>query len=157
MEKGEELATKILDEARAAIQANMAVHYRTKYGERWVNASGRSSAAFQVVTEEGHVRLVYRGSDVAPLETIQWGYKGEADLQKLEEWKSIKEAQGAIGIPPARKVQERIERDGTERYADEQDWIISPVISLATQALRDQLPKAIVQDITDNINKEING
>ena len=41
-------AVKILDECRARIQANMAKRYRTGGGERWINASGRSSAAFKV-------------------------------------------------------------------------------------------------------------
>ena len=47
-----DLAAKILDECRARIQANMAKKYRTSKGERWINASGRSLAAFQVEVSE---------------------------------------------------------------------------------------------------------
>lgn len=155
-----DVAVKILDEARAQIQANMAVHYRNwlKKEERWVNAHGYSSEAFQVVEEDGRVRLVYRGDDVAPLETIQWGYKGEANINDIAEWKAIKESQGAKRIPPPEVVVKKIREDGTERYIENElghpeDWIISPVIDMAVQALNDQLPDAITKDITQLIQQ----
>ena len=79
-------AIKILDECRARIQANMAKHYRTSHGERWINASGRSSAAFNVEVTDNSVRLVYRGDDVAPLFSIQDGTTGVAPVSVLAEW-----------------------------------------------------------------------
>ena len=87
MEDVRQLAAKILDEARVMIQANMAKRYRTSRGERWINASGRSSAAFQVEDNDGvHVRLVYKGDDVAPLESIQYGTTGVAPVSVLSDW-----------------------------------------------------------------------
>ena len=148
-----DLAFKILDEAREQIQANMAAHYQTSKGERWINASGRSSAAFQVVEEDGHVRLVYRGEDVAPFDSIQYGYKGDANVNDIAEWKEIKESQGATGIPSPDRVVERIREAGTERYLKPQEWVINPVVDLAVQALNDQLPNAYVRDLTQIINQ----
>lgn len=153
-------AVKILDEARVAIQGNMALHYRNTEGkERWINASGRSSAAFQVVADNNRVQLVYRGDDVAPLETIQYGYKGDVSVDVIAEWKAIKESQGAEGIPPPEVVVERIREKGTERYIENElghpeDWVISPVVSMAVQALNEQLPDAMVKDITQLLQQE---
>lgn len=154
-------AVKILDEARVAIQGNMALHYRNMANEeRWINASGRSSAAFQVVADNNRVQLVYRGDDVAPLETIQYGYKGDADINDIAEWKAIKESQGATGIPSPEVVVKRISEKGTERYRDNeagrpQDWVISPVVSMAVQALNEQIPAAMVKDITELLQQEL--
>ena len=154
-------AVKILDEARVAIQGNMALHYRNTEGkERWINASGRSSAAFQVVADNDRVQLVYRGDDVAPMETIQYGYKGEADINDIAEWKAIKESQGATEIPSPENVVKRIRKEGTERYRENeagkpQDWVISPVVSMAVQALNEQLPDAMVKDITELLQQEL--
>lgn len=154
-------AVKILDEARVAIQGNMALHYRnTANEERWINASGRSSAAFQVVADNDRVQLVYRGDDVAPLETIQYGYKGDVSVDVIAEWKAIKESQGATGIPSPEKVVENIREAGTERYIENkngrpQDWVISPVVSMAVQALNEQLPDEMVKDITELLQQEL--
>lgn len=154
-------AVKILDEARVAIQGNMALHYRNTEGkERWINASGRSSAAFQVVADNNRVQLVYRGDDVAPLETIQYGYKGDVSVDVIAEWKAIKESQGAEGIPPPEVVVEKIRVGGTERYIENeagrpQDWVISPVVSMAVQALNEQLPDEMVKDITELLQQEL--
>lgn len=154
-------AVKILDEARVAIQGNMALHYRNMANEeRWINASGRSSAAFQVVADNDRVQLVYRGDDVAPLETIQYGYKGDVSVDVIAEWKAIKESQGATGIPSPEKVVENIREAGTERYIENeagrpQDWVISPVVSMAVQALNEQLPDEMVKDITELLQQEL--
>lgn len=154
-------AVKILDEARVAIQGNMSLRYRNLAGkERWINASGRSSAAFQVAADDNRVQLVYHGDDVAPLETIQYGYKGEADINDIAEWKAIKESQGAEGIPPPEVVVKRIRVKGTERYIENElghpeDWVISPVVSMAVQALNEQIPDAMVKDITELLQQEL--
>lgn len=144
----QELAAAILDEAVVQIQANMAQHYQTSYGERWVNASGRSSEAFSVEIDEHAVRLTYKGDGIAPLETIQYGTDEVPTLQEAASWREAKTRSGADNLPPPYAIVKAIETGGTERFIDHQDWIIGPVIDTAVQALNEQLPSAIVKDIT---------
>lgn len=145
------LAAKILDEARVEIQANMAKHYRTSRGERWINASGRSSAAFQVEDKDGvHVRLVYKGDDIAPLETIQYGTTGVPPISVIEQWQKDK---GLEGINPWAIRTNIKKRGGTERHVEPQDWVISPVVEAAVDALNEQLPAAAVRHVRDMLFK----
>lgn len=145
------LAAKILDEARVAIQANMAKRYRTSRGERWINASGRSSAAFQVEDKDGvHVRLVYKGDDVAPLETIQYGTTGIPPISVIEKWQRDK---GLEGINPWAIRTNIKKRGGTERHVEPQDWIVGPVVEAAVDALNEQLPAAAVRQVRDMLFK----
>lgn len=146
-----ELAAKILDEARVRIQANMAMHYRTSHGERWINASGRSSAAFQVEDKDGvHVRLVYKGDDVAPLDTIQYGTTGVPPVSVIEQWQRDK---GLEGINPWAIRTNIKKRGGTERHIEHQDWVIGPVVEAAVDALNEQLPAAAVRQVRDMLFK----
>ena len=145
------LAAKILDEARVAIQANMARRYRTSRGERWINARGRSSAAFQVEDKDGvHVRLVYKGDDVAPLETIQYGTTGVPPISVIEQWQRDK---GLEGINPWAIRTNIKKRGGTERHVEPQDWVIGPVVEAAVDALNEQLPAAAVRHVRDMLFK----
>ena len=140
------LAAKILDEARVAIQANMAKRYRTSRGERWINASGRSSAAFKVEDKDGvHVRLVYKGDDVAPLETIQYGTTGVAPVSVLSDW--IKDK--GLDLNPWAVRTNIKKRGGTERHVEPQDWVVGPVVEAAVDALNEQLPAAAVRQVRD--------
>lgn len=151
MENVRALAAKILDEARVAIQANMAQRYRTSRGERWINASGRSSAAFQVEDKDGvHVRLVYKGDDVAPLETIQYGTTGVPPISVIEQWQRDK---GLEGINPWAIRTNIKKRGGTERHVEPQDWVIGPVVEAAVDALNEQLPAAAVRHVRDMLFK----
>lgn len=145
------LAAKILDEARVAIQANMAKSYRTSRGERWINASGRSSAAFQVEDKDGvHVRLVYNGDDVAPLDSIQYGTTGVPPISVIEQWQRDK---GLEGINPWAIRTNIKKRGGTERHVEPQDWIVGPVVEAAVDALNEQLPAAAVRQVRDMLFK----
>lgn len=147
-----DLAANILDEARAHIQANMAQHYRTINGERWINASGRSSAAFKVERDVDSVRLVYRGDDVAPLSSIEYGTDEVPSLEEAERWREDKIKSGAVAVPSAKAIVRSIELNGgTERYREPQEWIISPVIETAVLALHDQLRGAALEDIEFNL------
>lgn len=147
-----ELAAAILDEARVQIQANMAVHYSTSNGERWINASGRSSEAFRVEVDENHVMLVYDGDGIAPLNTIQEGTDEVPSVEEAAEWREAKTRSGAKGLPSPKAIVRGIEnRGGTERYHEPQDWIISPVVETALQALNEQLPQQMVKDIKGGI------
>ena len=151
MEDVRQLAAKILDEARVMIQANMAKRYRTSRGERWINASGRSSAAFQVEDKDGvYVRLVYKGDDVAPLDSIQFGTTGVPPISVIEQWQRDK---GLEGINPW-AIRTNIEkRGGTERHIEPQDWVIGPVVEAAVDALNEQLPAAAVRHVRDMLFK----
>lgn len=151
MEDVRQLAAKILDEARVMIQANMAKRYRTSRGERWINASGRSSAAFQVEDKDGvHVRLVYKGDDVAPLDTIQYGTTGVPPISVIERWQRDK---GLEGINPWAIRTNIKKRGGTERHVESQDWVIGPVVEAAVAALNEQLPAAAVRHVRDMLFK----
>lgn len=145
MEDVRNLAAKILDEARVMIQANMAKRYRTSRGERWINASGRSSAAFQVEDKDGvYVRLVYKGDDVAPLETIQYGTTGIPPISVIEQWQRDK---GLEGVNPWAIRTNIKKRGGTERHIEPQDWVVGPVVEAAVDALNEQLPAAAVRQV----------
>jgi len=157
MEDVRNLAVKILDEARVAIQANMAQHYRTTHGERWINASGRSSAAFKVEDKDGvHVRLVYKGDDVAPLETIQYGHDGHGEntptVADIMRWGREKFGM-ELSAGQAAAIVRNIEKNGTERFREPQEWIITPVVETAVDALNEQLPAAAVRHVRDMLFK----
>lgn len=150
--KAVELAAAILDEAKTQIQANMAAHYDTPYGERWVNASGRSSEAWRVEVEETKARLVYEGDDVAPLQSIQDGTDEVPSLDEAARWVEEKTRSGAGNLPSPEAVVKGIAlRGGTERHLMPQDWIVSPVIDTAVQALIDQIPAVTAHDIATGI------
>ena len=140
-------AVKILDDCRARIQANMAKRYRTSGGERWINASGRSSAAFKVEVDGGTVRLVYRGDDVAPLFTIQDGTTGVAPVRVLAEWIADK----GLDLNPWAVRANIKKRGGTERHFEPQDWVIQPEIDAAIEALRRELPLAARASVKERL------
>lgn len=142
-------AVKILDECRARIQANMSKRYRTSGGERWVNASGRSSAAFKVEVSDGgnRVQLVYRGEDVAPLFTIQDGTTGVAPVSVLAEWIEDK----GLDLNPWAVRANIKKRGGTERHFEHQNWVIQPEIDAALEALRRELPAAASTTVRERI------
>ena len=143
-------AAKILDEARARIQANMAMHYRTEGGERWINASGRSSDAFKVELDgQNKVLLVYRGDDVAPLFSIQDGTTGIAPISVLERWMSEK----GLNLNPWAVRANIKKRGGTERRVTPQDWVIQPAIDEAMEALRRDLPTVAAAAVKEELFK----
>jgi hypothetical protein len=149
----EDTAVKILDECRARIQANMAKKYRTANGERWINASGRSSEAFKVETEAGDfglsasVRLVYRGDDVAPLASLQTGTTGVPPVSVLSRWMEEK----GLDLNPWAVRTNIKKRGGTERHFEPQDWVVGPEVEAAVDALNDQISESFLQDVRNFI------
>ena len=149
----EDTAVKILDECRARIQANMAKKYRTENGERWINASGRSSEAFKVETEAGDfglsasVRLVYRGDDVAPFDSIQYGTTGVPPVSVLSRWMEDK----GLDLNPWAVRANIKKHGGTERHHEPQDWVLGPELAAAEDALRDQISAPFLQDVRNFI------
>lgn len=145
-----DLAAKILDECRARIQANMAKHYRTSHGERWINASGRSSEAFKVEVSDRRAALVYKGDDVAPLASLQSGSTDVPTLTEAGRWRDEKIRSGARNVPSAKAIVEGIRRrGGTERHFEPQDWVVGPEVEAAVDALRDQIPAAARATVRD--------
>lgn len=144
------IAVKILDDARLHIQANMAKKYRNGNGdERWVDASGRSSAAFQVEEDGNKARLVYRGDDIAPLDSIQYGHDEPPTIGEARQWRRDKAKSGAKELPSANGIVRGIEeRGGTERFIDPQEWIMNPVIEGALDALNEQIPQASLEAVS---------
>lgn len=140
-----DLAAKILDECRARIQANMARRYRTSAGERWINASGRSSEAFQVEVSERRAALVYKGDDVAPLASLQTGTTGVPPVSVLSRWMEDK----GLDLNPWAVRANIKKRGGTERHFEPQDWVVAPEVEAAVDALRDQIPAAARATVRD--------
>lgn len=132
--------TMILDQCRDQIVANMYRHYPTLHGERWVTASGRSAAAFKVEADEDSVRLVYSGSDIAPLDSIEYGSGDIPSIDTAERWRQEKMMSGAVNIPSAEGIVKGIiRRGGTERHEDPQPWILSEPIAAAVDEIRDKI------------------
>lgn len=140
-----DLAAKILDECRARIQANMARRYRTSKGERWINASGRSSEAFKVEVSERRAALVYKGDDVAPLASLQTGTTGVPPVSVLSRWMEDK----GLDLKPWAVRANIKKRGGTERHFEPQDWVVGPEVESAVAALMDQIPAAARATVRD--------
>ena len=144
--KAVEKAVAILDDARIRIQANMARRYRTDKGERWIDASGRSSKAFKVDTDNRVTRLVYEGSNVAPFSSIENGTNVMPDPKELQQWHEAKFGK-EIHYKHAANTALKIGREGTERYREPQNWVITPVIEEAADTLSRELVDEMTEDI----------
>ena len=144
------LATKILDECRVQIQANMARRYHTDKGERCINASGRSSDAFKVERDRDKAMLVYRGNDVAPLFSIQDGTTGVPPISVIERWQ---EEKGLTDLNPWAIRTNIKKRGGTERHEEPQDWVIQPAIDEAVESLRRDLPPVAAAAVREELFK----
>lgn len=146
--------TMILDQCREQIVANMLRHYPTANGERWVTASGRSAAAFKVEADDDSVRLVYSGSDIAPLDSIEYGSEDVPSIDTVERWRQEKMRSGASDLPSAEGIVNRIRiLGGTERHEEPQPWILSEPIAAAVDEIRDKvgtLATTMVNDIIKN-------
>lgn len=148
--------TMILDQCREQIVANMYRHYPTIHGERWVTASGRSAAAFKVEADEDSVRLVYSGSDVAPLDSIENGNKEPPSIDRAWQWREEKIMSGADESIPFAKtiVKNIIRRGGTERHIEPQPWILSEPIDAALYDIRENIGALATTMINDIINND---
>ncbi|MCQ2319288.1 MAG: hypothetical protein MJZ90_10290 [Bacteroidales bacterium] len=144
----------ILDQCREQIVANMLRHYPTANGERWVTASGRSAAAFKVEADDDSVRLVYSGSDIAPLDSIEYGSGDVPSIDTAERWRQEKMMSGAANLPSAEGIVKGIiRRCGTERHNVPQPWILSEPVAAAVDEIRDtigSLATTMINDIIKN-------
>lgn len=148
--KAVEKAVAILDDARIRIQANMAKRYRTNNGERWIDASGRSSAAFKVDTDNRVTWLMYEGSNVAPFHSIENGTNIMPEPKALQQWY---EAKFGEELCYASRMALKIGREGTERYREPQNWVITPVIEEAADTLSRELVDEMTEDIYNFLKK----
>lgn len=144
--KAVEKAVAILDDARIRIQANMARRYRTSEGERWIDASGRSSKAFKVDTDNRVTRLVYEGGDVAPFNSIENGTNVMPEPKDLQRWHAEKFGE-EICYRYAANIALKIGREGTERFRNPQSWVVTPVIEEAADTLSRELVDEMTEDI----------
>lgn len=119
------------------------------------NATGRTSASFQVVEEEGHIRLISKGADIAPLETLEVG-RGSGrrpPIAPLVEWAEAKfKFVGKEAQAVAWAVATKIGNQGTERHTSNVD-IYSTPIENATKELQETISVRIIEQVKSLINK----
>lgn len=149
----------VLQLAKGDIQRRMA--------DEDINASGRTSASFRVVKEDGHIMLVMGGEKTAPLQTLEVGRPagnvpggfvltkaGTVDVSNtfkaiLIQWAKDK------GIPDfgwghATMLGRRIAREGTIRHSRPVDVYTSIVLDVA-----DKVKADAVRSITTAINNQL--
>lgn len=145
----EEKIVALMEKAKEDIQSRMEAEN--------INASGRSSASWRVVRYASGVRIVYGGTDTAPLETLEIGRpggpvpKGFTDI--LVQWSRDK------GIPFdsegkrrsfAYLLGRRIQREGTLRNMAHVDVYTSIVMDVA-EKVKDGLRSVFTMQIHETI------
>lgn len=126
---------QILETCKGKIQANMA--------SRNINASGRTSASLKVERYSGGVRLVSRGSNIAPFETVQFG-RGAGRVPAgfyyiLKQWSRDK---GLVFDRESKRstfayfLSRKIAREGTGRHRTPDDQVYTPAVTEAVEEIR---------------------
>lgn len=127
-----EIFERILEEAKAAIQANMEA--------KGINATGRTSASFRVERTLTGVRLVMGGPGTAPLASLEVGeppgYRPKGFTDILVEWSRAK----GLGFASEKErrsfaylLGRRIMREGTLRHQHPEDVYTTIVLDAADQ------------------------
>ena len=117
------------------------------------NATGRTSASFEVVVTDEKISLVAKEGDRAPIPTLEIG-RGAGKLppvEALEEWVTAKF--GFIGKEAtgmAWAVAKKIEKVGTDRHNDNVD-----IYTSAVRAEAEELSKYLTVRITEKIKENI--
>lgn len=150
-----EIVERELVACQEKIQADMAALH--------INASGRSSRAFHVLTEPQHLQLVY-GSDerIAPLDTLEIGRPagnvpggfvmtaaGVRDVSKvfksmLIEW--AKDKGFELGWGGATMLGRRIAEQGTLRHTNPED-VWSTHITETAERIKKEIPLAVRAEV----------
>lgn len=136
----------ILERCKTEIQASME--------QEGVNASGRTSRSLQVERYEGGVRLVSRGQNIAPFETLQYGRK-EGKVPKgfyeiIKQWsidKGITFATNSERGTFAYFLSRKIAREGTARFKQPNEQVYTPAVSEAVKAIRATIGANVVNII----------
>lgn len=152
----------ILEAAKLQIQANMQTN--------GINASGRSSKSFTVVSHANGVRLIMTGGDVAPAQTLEnglapniatWGifgkiqnwivdkkltvrnvpYLTDREHKYTQEERNLRLAAGGIT--------HKIIAKGTNRYTTPAEVIYTPVIEDVKKKILSITRNAIIKTIKD--------
>lgn len=136
--------TQLLEQAKDQIQSAMSANN--------INASGRTSDSFHVISGDGHIMLVMGGEGTAPLATLEVGRSegkvpyGFTDI--LLEWSKAK----GISFPDERMrktfawfLGRRIAEQGTLRHKNHVD-IYSTIVHYTVE----QLKSGIVQAVKDH-------
>lgn len=164
MAVGLEDITKILEQARAEIRANIV--------SKGIKASGRSMDAFKVRNTRNGVQLYYAGGNVAPLETLEIGrpagnvpggfaricrtgkYAGRPDVSNTFKYILIKWAEekglADFGWGAATNLGRKIAYEGTDRQRAPQD-VYSTTAVKAANDIRNLVPYVLRHNISEII------
>lgn len=141
-----EQIAQILETCKGKIQSNMASHN--------INASGRTSKSLQVERYAGGVRLISKGENVAPFETVQFGRPGgrvpRGFYYILKEWsreKGLTFSKESERSTFAYFLSRKIAREGTQRHRTPDEQVYTPAITEAVKAIRATIGANVVQII----------
>lgn len=133
---------QILLQAREEIRANMQA--------KGINASGRTSAALQVVQRGSHIALIKSEGQNAPFGTLQYGRAGgrvpAGFYDILKQWSrdkglsfSSEQERGTFAYFLARKIA----REGTDRHRSPRNDIYDDPLAKAVDGVRQEARKYV--------------
>ena len=134
---------QILTQARDEIRANMAA--------KGINASGRTSAALQVVQRGGKIELIKAEGQNAPFSTLQYGHAGvrvPADI--LEQWsrdKGLSFGTETERVAFAHSLARKIASEGTQRHRSPRTDIYDEPLAKAVDGVRQEARKYVLDGI----------
>lgn len=137
---------QILTQARDEIRANMAA--------KGINASGRTSAALEVVQRGGKIELIKAQGQNAPFGTLQYGRAGgrvpAGFYEILKQWSRDKglsfaseQERGTFAYFLARKIA----REGTDRHRSPRNDIYDEPLKKSVDGIRQEARKYILGSI----------
>jgi hypothetical protein len=137
---------QILLQARDEIRANMQA--------KGINASGRTSAALEVVQGDGKIALIKTQGQNAPFGTLQYGRAGgrvpAGFYEILKQWSrdkglsfSSEQERGTFAYFLARKIA----REGTQRHRSPRNDIYDEPLEKAVDGVRQEARKYILGTI----------
>lgn len=137
---------QILLQAREEIRANMQA--------KGINASGRTSAALQVVQRGGKIALIKAEGQNAPFGTLQYGRAGgrvpAGFYEILKQWSrdkglsfSSEQERGTFAYFLARKIA----NEGTQRHRSPRNDIYDEPLAKAVDGIRQEARKYVLGNI----------
>lgn len=138
--------SQILLQARDEIRANMAA--------KGINASGRTSAALQVVQRDSKIELIKAEGQNAPFGTLQYGRAGgkvpNGFYEILKQWSrdkglsfSSETERGTFAYFLSRKIA----REGTKRHRSPRNDIYDEPLEKAVDGVRQEAHKYVLDGI----------
>ena len=140
----------ILTQARDEIRANMQAQN--------INASGRTSAALQVVQRGTKIELIKSNGDNAPFQTLQYGRAGgkvpAGFYYIIKQWTRDKglsfaneTERGTFAYFTARKIA----REGTQRHKTPNDQVYSEPIKKASESIAKVVKDYVLANVSATI------